>query len=58
MIASTLNRHHLHMHPELSFQETATQAYVEKQLNAWGIPNSRLANTGVVGIIEGKNPGK
>ncbi|MEY4646643.1 MAG: Hippurate hydrolase [Bacteroidota bacterium] len=52
------NRHHLHMHPELSFQETATQAYVEKQLNAWGIPNSRLANTGVVGIIEGKNPGK
>ncbi len=52
------NRHHLHMHPELSFQETATQAYVEKQLNAWGIPNSRLANTGVVGIIEGKNPSK
>jgi amidohydrolase len=52
------NRHHLHMHPELSFQETATQAYVEKQLNAWGIPNSRLAITGVVGIIEGKNPGK
>jgi amidohydrolase len=52
------NRHHLHMHPELSFQETATQAYVEKQLNAWGIPNSRLANTGVVGIIEGRNPGK
>ena len=52
------NRHHLHMHPELSFQETATQAYVEKQLNAWGIPNSRLANTGVVGIIEGTNPGK
>ena len=52
------NRHHLHMHPELSFQETATQAYVEKQLNAWGIPNIRLANTGVVGIIEGKNPGK
>lgn len=52
------NRHHLHMHPELSFQETATQAYVEKQLNAWGIPNSRLANTGVVGIIKGKNPGK
>jgi amidohydrolase len=52
------NRQHLHMHPELSFQETETQAYVEKQLNAWGIPNSRLANTGVVGIIEGRNPGK
>ena len=52
------NRHHLHMHPELSFQETATQAFVESQLNTWGIPNSRLANTGVVAIIEGKNPAK
>lgn len=52
------NRHHLHMHPELSFQETATQAFVESQLNTWGIPNSPLANTGVVAIIEGKNPAK
>jgi amidohydrolase len=52
------NRHHLHMHPELSFQETATQAYVEQQLHAWGITTSRLANTGVVAIIEGKNPTK
>jgi len=52
------NRHHLHMHPELSFQETATQVFVEKQLNAWGISTSRLANTGVVAIIEGKNPSK
>ena len=52
------NRHHLHMHPELSFQETATQAFVESQLNTWGISNSRLANTGVVAIIEGKNPTK
>jgi metal-dependent amidase/aminoacylase/carboxypeptidase family protein len=50
------NRHHLHMHPELSFQETATQAYVEQQLQAWGITTSRLANTGVVAFIEGKNP--
>jgi amidohydrolase len=52
------NRHHLHMHPELSFQETATQAYVEQQLQAWGITTSRLANTGVVAFIEGKNPTK
>ena len=52
------NRRHLHMHPELSFLETATQAFIESQLNAWGIPNSRLANTGVVAIIEGKNPAK
>jgi amidohydrolase len=52
------NRHHLHMHPELSFQETATQAFVEKQLNSWGISTSRLANTGIVAIIKGKNPTK
>jgi amidohydrolase len=52
------NRHHLHMHPELSYQETETQAFVEKQLNAWGIATNRLANTGVVAIIEGKNPSK
>jgi amidohydrolase len=52
------NRHHLHMHPELSFQETATQVYVEQQLQTWGISTSRLANTGVVAIIEGKNPTK
>jgi amidohydrolase len=52
------NRHHLHMHPELSFQETATQTYVEAQLNAWGISTIRLANTGVVAMIEGKNPTK
>jgi len=52
------NRHHLHMHPELSFQETETQAFVEEQLNSWGISTSRLANTGVVAIIEGKNPTK
>jgi amidohydrolase len=52
------NRHHLHIHPELSFQETETQAFVEEQLNSWGISTSRLANTGVVAIIEGKNPTK
>jgi amidohydrolase len=52
------NRQHLHMHPELSFQETATQAFVDEQLNSWGILTSRLANTGVVAIIEGKNPTK
>lgn len=52
------NRRHLHMHPELSFQEIATQAYIEKKLHACGISTSRLANTGVVALIEGKNAGK
>ena len=30
-------RRHLHRHPELSFHETATSAYVEERLAAMGI---------------------
>jgi amidohydrolase len=49
-------RHHLHAHPELSYKEFETSAYVRKQLEAYGIPFNVMADTGVVGIIEGKNP--
>ncbi|MBS3914752.1 MAG: amidohydrolase [Bacteroidetes bacterium] len=51
-------RRHIHMNPELSFHEYETSAFVENFLKAEGIATKRLANTGVVGIIEGKNPGK
>ncbi|MDF5690663.1 M20 metallopeptidase family protein [Aquirufa aurantiipilula] len=51
-------RRHLHAHPELSFHEFKTQVYVESQLNKLGIPTQRIANTGVIAIIEGKNPTK
>ena len=52
-------RRHLHMNPELSFQEFNTQKFVEEKLKEYGISNQhRLANTGVVALIEGKNPGK
>ncbi|CAM3775693.1 M20 metallopeptidase family protein [Aquirufa aurantiipilula] len=51
-------RRHLHAHPELSFHEFETQVYVESQLNKLGIPTQRIANTGVIAIIEGKNPTK
>ena len=52
-------RRHLHAHPELSFQEFETQRYVEQRLNALGIDNHhRLAGTGVVALIEGRNPNK
>ena len=50
-------RHHLHAHPELSYQEYKTSAYVQQKLAETGIPHHVLAETGVVGIIEGKNPG-
>ena len=49
-------RHHLHAHPELSYQEFETAAFVEAKLNEIGIPNIRMGITGVIGIIEGKNP--
>jgi amidohydrolase len=51
-------RHHLHAHPELSYQEFRTSAFVRENLSAIGIPHKVMAETGVVGIIEGKNPGK
>lgn len=50
-------RRHLHMHPELSFQEVKTQAYVMEQLTKIGITKmQKIADTGIVALIEGKNP--
>jgi amidohydrolase len=49
-------RHHLHAHPELSYQEHQTSAFVQEKLKTWDIPFSVKATTGVVGLIEGKNP--
>jgi len=51
-------RHHLHAHPELSYQEFETSKYVQSQLTATGIPHRVMAGTGVVGLIRGKNPEK
>src|SRR6202000_776790 len=49
-------RHHLHAHPELSYQEFKTSAFVQQKLAETGIPHRVMAETGVVGMIEGKNP--
>ncbi len=52
-------RRHLHKNPELSFQEFNTQKFVEQKLTEYGVTNHhRLANTGVVALIEGKNSSK
>ena len=51
-------RHYLHAHPELSYVEFQTSLYIQEQLKRIGIPFEVMAKTGVVGIIEGKNPGK
>ena len=50
------NRRHIHQHPELSFHEFETQAYVKEQLAQMGIESTPLANTGLVALIKGNNP--
>ena len=49
-------RRHLHAHPELSFLEFNTSAYIKSQLDELGIPWKALANTGVVAMIKGSIP--
>jgi len=49
-------RRHLHANPELSYQEYETAAFVETKLQELGLQTKRLAETGVVALIEGKDP--
>ncbi|WP_266204037.1 M20 metallopeptidase family protein [Pontibacter kalidii] len=51
-------RRHIHANPELSFEEHNTAAYVEQLLAQYGIEAQRMANTGVVALIKGRNPEK
>jgi amidohydrolase len=51
-------RRHLHAHPELSYKEFQTSAFVQEKLKALGIPFEIKATTGVIGMIRGKNPEK
>ncbi|GAB3234287.1 M20 family metallopeptidase [Hymenobacter seoulensis] len=50
-------REHLHAHPELSFKEHNTVAFVTEQLQKLGLKTQPIAGTGVVALIEGRNPG-
>ncbi len=50
------HRRHLHAHPELSFSEFETAAFVKNRLDELGIPWEVMANTGVVGLIHGELP--
>ena len=52
-------RRHIHQHPELSFQEFKTSEYVCSVLNKHSISyKNGIVKTGIVAIIEGKNPSK
>lgn len=50
-------RRFLHQHPELSTQEFKTAEFISGLLTEWGITHqSGIAGTGIIGVIEGKNP--
>ncbi len=51
-------RRELHQIPELEFDVFETAEYIEKQLDVLGIEHYRLAKTGIVGVIRGKNDDK
>jgi amidohydrolase len=52
-------RRYLHMHPELSYEEVETGQYVAQKLKDYGIQFTHgVAENGVVGLIEGRNPHK
>src|SRR5260221_989201 len=51
-------RHHLHAHPELSYQEFQTSKFVQQKLTEIGVPFQVMAGAGVVGLLKGKNPDK
>ncbi len=50
-------RRTIHRRPELGFEEHATAALVERELDTLGIAHRRLAGTGVVARIEGAAAG-
>ena len=50
------NRRHLHSHPELSFHELETSAFVAKKLEALGLEYQKMADNGLVALIKGEKP--
>lgn len=51
-------RRDFHINPELSEKEFRTQKKIQEYLTSWGIENYVCAETGIVGIIRGSQPGK
>lgn len=52
-------RRHIHAHPELSFKEFETSAYICSILDKWGIKYRKgIVKTGILAEIKGAYPGK
>lgn len=47
-------RRHLHSHPELSFEEHSTAAFISRELDALGIEHRPIAQTGILARVEGR----
>ncbi|MEO8960848.1 MAG: M20 family metallopeptidase [Ginsengibacter sp.] len=47
------HRRHLHSHPELSFKEYNTSAFVSEKLTELGIPFEKKGDTGIVALLKG-----
>ena len=50
------NRRHIHTHPELSFQEYKTSAFIKSKLDELRIEYHSMADTGIVALIKGEKP--
>ncbi|MFI5137183.1 MAG: M20 family metallopeptidase [Sphingobacteriales bacterium] len=50
------NRRHLHSHPELSFHEVETSAFVAARLDELGLQYKKMADNGLVALIKGEKP--
>lgn len=50
------NRRHIHSHPELSFHEVETSAFVARKLDKLNISWERMAGNGLVALIKGEKP--
>ena len=50
-------RRDFHKHPELGFEEHRTAEVIEAYLQELGLDTRRLAQTGVVAVLEGSRPG-
>ncbi len=53
-------RRHMHMHPELSFEEVKTAKYIEEKLRSFNleVKTNVGGRNGLIGILRGANPGK
>jgi len=50
-------RRHIHAHPELSFKEEKTAAYISELLITWDIDHkTHLGGNGITGLVKGRNP--